>query len=302
MTRKINKLFLLAVLFTSVCSCSPELYQANRQLTPIYTDGILSEWNLPLRYVDGKSGLQFNITNDSHNLYLCFRATDRATEMQILASGIEIKIDPKGKKNYTASLHFPWPSREEKSEVQFDFGSEKLSGGNADASNGENRNKPSGHADFQQHPRNYKIMLSGFNPEYNGIFDARDCKQVLAAARRDSLGILSCEFTIPFNSFSRMNLQKIGKPSVLGLDIAINALKSPGRHPGSGQREGGEMGEGRSSSGMGGMNGMGHMGGSHGGHMGGSMGGRSGNTHSGQSSFQNREDISIKMRVSLNSL
>jgi hypothetical protein len=73
--------------------------EARWQATPVAADGQTKEWTLPLRFSDSKSGLQYNITHDEANLYICIRVTDRTTQMQVLSSGIKVLIDENGKRN-----------------------------------------------------------------------------------------------------------------------------------------------------------------------------------------------------------
>ncbi len=86
-------------------------YEASRQKSPITTDGKPAEWTAPLRFSDVKSGLQYNVTNDDENLYICVRASDETAQQQILRSGLKIFIDENGKKKYGTSVQFPVPRR-----------------------------------------------------------------------------------------------------------------------------------------------------------------------------------------------
>ena len=63
--RKSFNLIGAIVVLATISSCSKEMYQANWQSKPVVADGFPTEWNLPLRFADVKTGLQYNITNDS---------------------------------------------------------------------------------------------------------------------------------------------------------------------------------------------------------------------------------------------
>src|ERR1700744_2576451 len=89
-------------------SCSPNLAPAGHyQDTTVKVDGFPSEWTLPLRFSNASYTLQYNVTNDDKNLYVCVLSTDDNTQFRILRSGMTLYFDPKGKKNKEISLHFP---------------------------------------------------------------------------------------------------------------------------------------------------------------------------------------------------
>ena len=70
MVKDIFKLaFVIFVIFT-FSSCSKKIYESNWQSTSNIEDLKAPEWQIPLKYFDSKSKLQYIISNDDKNLYI----------------------------------------------------------------------------------------------------------------------------------------------------------------------------------------------------------------------------------------
>ncbi len=92
---------------------------------PVSINGIPEEWPSTFRYYDGKTQLQFAIGNDTANIYVCLKISDPKTQMKIFSSGVEVWIDPKGKKNTAVGITFPIKrvrSQEEKPAPRHEIG------------------------------------------------------------------------------------------------------------------------------------------------------------------------------------
>jgi hypothetical protein len=99
--------FLLAIAFCFT-ACSHKLAPAGHyQNTPIVADGIPDDWTLPLRFANATYTLQYNITNDSKNIYVCILSSDEQTMLRMLRAGITVYFDPKGQNGRDISLHYP---------------------------------------------------------------------------------------------------------------------------------------------------------------------------------------------------
>lgn len=284
---KLLKYPLAFVMVISLASCSKEVYQISWQAKPVIADGDPSEWSLPLRYSDPKSGLQYNITNDGTNLYVCIRATERPAQMKIINSGMTIWIDPTGKNKEVAGVHFPLAGMRDRKAQSEDLQSQRnLS---------EKPEKLSLEKAYElQKP---EITLTGFKPGYNGTFETSNSKAVKAAIGWDAQENMSCEMIIPLNIFSAENAKAIRNNSTLGFMIDIPAMNRPqggGDHARA--MQGGEEG-GQHHGGMGGGMGGGYSGGHAGSHGGGGNYQRS----SANPAFAAMsEPTSIKFKVKLN--
>ena len=139
----------------ALASCSSEMHESTWQTNKVVVDGNPTEWSLPLRYSDPKSGLQYNITNDETNLYVCIRATERPAQMRVLSSGMVIWLDPSGKNKESVGIHFPLPVKHAGKTEHEDI--------KTDLAPGTKKKEMSLERDFElQKPQ---IMLSGFLPE-----------------------------------------------------------------------------------------------------------------------------------------
>lgn len=103
---------LLLILFCgtslAISGCSHTLAPlAHYQSTPVVADGNADDWTLPLRFTNADYTLQYNITNDNSNLYVCLISRDEPTVLRMLRAGITLYFDPKGQNARNISLHYP---------------------------------------------------------------------------------------------------------------------------------------------------------------------------------------------------
>src|ERR1700743_1434649 len=89
--------FLSASLFPA---CSPKLAPVGHfKDSTVVVDGSPADWPLPLRFSNSAYTLQYNVTNDGKDLYVCVSSSDEATQFRILRSGMTLYFDPKGDQN-----------------------------------------------------------------------------------------------------------------------------------------------------------------------------------------------------------
>lgn len=228
--------FLSGLLFTA---CSPKLAPVGHyQDSTVAVDGNPADWALPLRFSNTAYTLQYNVTNDSKDLYVCVSSADDATQLRILKSGMTLYFDPKGDKNKDISLHFPIQkhgiardTRKEELLLQSDY---------------------------------YNTV--GFADLENGQFGLNDIKAPIHIAIKlnndDSL--LVYEIAIPLKNILGPDWSVKAAKKNFSVGIVLDAVAGPGGGGGGGMRPGGF-----------GMRGMG-MGGMRGGGMGGGGGRRYG--------------------------
>src|SRR5271156_1681862 len=97
------KVFYALVLLVSfeilIASCSHQLAPVGHyQDTKITADGNTDDWGLPLRFSNAEHTVQYSVSNDKKNIYLCIVSDDQGTQMRILRTGVSIYFDPKGQK------------------------------------------------------------------------------------------------------------------------------------------------------------------------------------------------------------
>ncbi|HTR29198.1 MAG TPA: hypothetical protein VMH27_08005 [Puia sp.] len=98
------------ILALTLCSaaCSHKLAPLGRfQTTPVVADGLPDDWTLPLRFANSAYTLQYNITNDDRNIYICALSNDERTIIRMLRAGMTVYFDPKGETARDISLHYP---------------------------------------------------------------------------------------------------------------------------------------------------------------------------------------------------
>jgi hypothetical protein len=88
--------------------CSPRLSPPGHyQDSPIDIDGNISDWGFPLRFSNPEYNMEYEVSNDKKNMYICVYSKDISMQKRILKSGMIIYFDPKGEKNKNMSLVFP---------------------------------------------------------------------------------------------------------------------------------------------------------------------------------------------------
>jgi hypothetical protein len=91
-----------------VFSCSTKLAPPGHyQDSPIVVDGNMNDWNFPLRFSNPEYNMEYEVSNDNRNMYICVYSKDQNIQKRILKSGMIIYLDPKGEKKKTMSLAFP---------------------------------------------------------------------------------------------------------------------------------------------------------------------------------------------------
>ena len=89
-------------------SCSHNLAPAGHfQDQAVTIDGNIGDWSLPLRFSNPDYSMQYSVTNDDKNIYICIYSKNEAFQKRMLRSGMSIYFDTKGEKNKNCALVFP---------------------------------------------------------------------------------------------------------------------------------------------------------------------------------------------------
>jgi hypothetical protein len=97
---------MMGILFA--CACSHPLAPVGHyQDTAVIADGNMNDWTLPLRFSNPEYSMQYSVTNDRKNIYICVFTKDDHTQMRMLKAGMTVYFDPKGEKNKEKYLVFP---------------------------------------------------------------------------------------------------------------------------------------------------------------------------------------------------
>ena len=229
--------------------------EGHYQETPIIADGNVNDWSLPLRFSNASYTLQYNITNDKKNLYICILSRDEATQLRMLRAGMNVYLDPKGEKSKKTGIAFPIRQQ-------------------PDPENYRSRNgNPITGTDNKS--RKEQLLLqsdyynaTGFLNIENGQFGLADTKSPIRVAMKlnNNDSLLVYEAIVPLKNIIGADLGPRSDRTNFSVGIILNAV------PGQGGGNGG--GGPRPSFGGGGM----RMGGMRGGMGGGRRYGSSGNS------------------------
>jgi hypothetical protein len=189
-------------------SCSAPLYITQWQAKPVKVDGNATEWNKPLRYYDPTTKLQYTITNDLTNLYVCIRATSEESQQKMMRGGLQLWIDTAAKGKEKTGLLFPMPEIERAEQnperpVLREEGSKKR---------------------FRSDRT--EMEVTGFKAPIAGVLPLRNIYGVETNVNMDSLDILTYEALIPFKTFFKDSLGMADSARVFSIKIVLNGLPS----------------------------------------------------------------------------
>ena len=273
----------LMVILINSCSSQQPIYKSSWQ-----TENFLSVSNTelrePLRFCDKKSKLQYNITNDSRNIYIYIKAADEQYQMKIIRAGMQINIDTTGKEEKQVSIVFPMASKEKP----------KMP---ADMKSGQKKNINDNPIKTQFSLKHKEMQLSGFKSPFNGIIPLKNDYGISISIDWDSLNIMYYKAAIPFNTFYKEMLTQYDSMKIFNISFIVNAIEMPANKmegpPGGG---GGERPEGGNMS-SGGMPNGGGMGSGMGGSKGPPPG--SGAGMQADNSLSEKNVIKVKIKMAL---
>jgi hypothetical protein len=232
-------------------SCSKNIYENGWQSTKMKDARSLKESENPLRYYDNTNRLQYDVTNDSMNLYVSIRATDQQNQIKIIRSGLQLWIDTIGKNKKETGLFFPLSSLSADSAGKIESPQDRIRPTQSQkpgANSLKNR--------YNNEPKQMKLI--GFKPPIGGLTPLQNEYGISADIDWDKRGSLNYHAIIPFKTFCNNAFSASGKQKTFSVSIIIPANSTQttsGRGGGYGTPRGGMgggMGRGRSGGGMGG--------------------------------------------------
>jgi hypothetical protein len=195
-----KKLYIF-VIFTTLltASCSHKTFDSLEwQGTNVNPDGIIDDWSNPLRFYDYKSKINYSISNNLQNIYLCIKISDRPIQMKILRAGMEFKIDTLGKNGFPVSFIYPLANQNKtKQQRNTENGSETKNGDKQDRSQMMKR--------YVLEAKNAQLI--GFKKELGANISLLENRSgIQAAIHIDNAGILCYEAVFPFKTFIKILL------------------------------------------------------------------------------------------------
>jgi hypothetical protein len=272
----------VVLIILSGCSSQAPLCQSRWQDKPVKVDGKLTEWPVPLDFIDNGTKLNYVISNDDSNLYYWIRITDDKEQIRIMRAGMHFWIDTTGKNQQQVGIQFPF--------AQYTGATDKQGKGhNASADSAllkADSKKWTGKLD--------QMRLTGFKYPIAGMVPIPNTYGIKIAIARDSSGVTLYEACIPFKTFYKPCLTAADNNRQIGITMIINPMPGAGEHSAEhhAHAEGGSGG-----GGFGGPGGMANMGG---GGFGGGMGGggmHGGGRRGGSQSSDDDEQSYLKSAV-----
>lgn len=204
-------------------ACAPKVFQSlDWQSKVVVADGKIDEWPNPLRFYDDKSKVNYTITNDNNNLYICMKVVSPETQIKIVRGGVELKIDTLGNTKYPISFNYPIAGQPATFEMDKRDGEEQ---GAARPKREELKNRMVEQAQ--------EAELVGFKNHLNGIINLHKNQYGIAASIEfDKSGVLFYEAIIPFKTFYKDALSKSDINKVFAFQIKLNAINSTSKHGG----------------------------------------------------------------------
>ncbi|MCJ8212093.1 hypothetical protein MUY27_20415 [Mucilaginibacter sp. RS28] len=204
----------------------------------ISIDGSLKDWGDSLRYYNEDKKLYYSLANDQENLYMAMRVNDLTEQRRILAAGLTLGVNPKGKKKETYSITFPVG---ETGNAPFGDIHRRNDGG--DGKDGAD-NRPSPDADAREEMMRARltklrnIKVTGFPDIESEVITTANTYGIKTAIDIDKDGYLVYEAAIPLKFFHA----EINDKNEWAFNFKINGISAPS-HPqqGEGMERGGGM-------------------------------------------------------------
>jgi hypothetical protein len=238
-------IMILSVITDSEASASSKKSKNNpsHYKSGIVIDGNSREWE-PSMFIHNKDAeTSYAIANDSLAVYFCLKIADEQQQMKVLRNGMEMWIDPAGKKNKKTGIHFP-------------LGNSKSPGGQNFYKQGDKSEKDKQKLFYMLQLK--QMELTGFKEDIDGFQNTMvNSSGVEVIIKWDSLNVLVYEAKIPFRSL---------KEDISGSDAVSLGFFIHGMNQGQGHHSA-EFNEDEHGNGMEGQGGRGnHMGGGGGGY------------------------------------
>jgi hypothetical protein len=216
-----KKTYILLLSLVLYLLLTPMLWARDLNLNSIWTkseiviDGKESEWSGKIYYLeDQKIGV--GLQNDTTNLYILVKATDRGRQMQIMRTGLTIWLDATGKDKKNLGIHYPIGMQE------YGIPDVKANPNTEYATEEQNR--------FTEMLKEIEVLGPGKN-DRNRIGKANNFG--IEAALSDTLGVMIYELKIPLKSTSQYPYAISANP---GSSISVGLEAGKFNREGMGQR------------------------------------------------------------------
>lgn len=205
----------IGIIFTCY-SCSHETFSGVWQSTPVKVDAKIKEWELPLRFYDNKTKLNYSITNDANDLYICMRAADPQLQTKITQAGMQVWIDTTGKKKKSIGITFPFSTG-----VKMKYG-EQIGSDKPTSEKNDNYTDATIRNDFLA--ANKEMQVVGFKSPLKGFIPLASDSGINVSMNWDSTNTLIYEARIPLISFYKRTLTLADSLKVFSVGVFVNGV------------------------------------------------------------------------------
>lgn len=220
-------------------------------------DGKINEWPAQKFESDPDTQLKYAVDNDKQNLYLVLTIASFREQMKIMRQGMDLYIDPKGKKKDGKGIEFPVKRDQSTADLIMNYRS--LGNENADQESAEQKKAA-------MRTMRAEMALTISSMKVFGFSEDRSEEQGLVmpgsaniAFAWDSTDVMNIEYRIPLSFFGTTS--PLDQKDI-SIGWKINGFQFSSNHSGESSGGGGRHGGG----GYGGGGGRGHGGGGYGGH------------------------------------
>lgn len=207
--KSIRSAIIIIALPVLACSCSSGLLPVGHyQEAAVVADGNTDDWELPLRFSNPQYTLQYNVTNDKENVYICIITKDDVMQKRILKGGMTVYFDPKGETSKKINIAFPVKK--------------------TDPDNQNAGSAVSSETSLILHSDYYNA--TGFANMENGLYSLSNTKNgIKIALKQGSDSSLVYEASIPIKNIPGEDLTAKKGHKNLSIGIGINQLPNNGR-------------------------------------------------------------------------
>ena len=205
----------LIVFLVLLSACSHKTIFKNQwQSSTVIVDGNGEDWKFPLRYFDSESKLNYTISNNAENLFICIRTSDKTALTKITQAGMQIWIDTLGKNNKHIGVEFPLSAIERGAEEE---NTNTLLMSKADITS------------FQKEVsvKYNEMFLTGFKPPLSARTFKKDTSGLSVTVNYDLVSGLIYEAIIPFKTFLKDKLNASDSTKKLSFCVILNGLPKP---------------------------------------------------------------------------
>lgn len=232
---KICYALLVGIVFLS---CSSKTYDGLKwQSKKVTIDGDIEEWQVPLKYFDNTTQLNYEFSNDNENLYFAAKTAKESTVRQILMSGLTIEIDTSDEEGYYPfGLRYPAErklikAKEPKTPEEFDMAK--------DHDKEPNKKIPEDFNNINFSETQFtEIELHGFanREDEEEIVSLSEASGILSKVDIDSTDVLFFEAIIPFETFYKDHISLVDTSVIFRFKISTENIQFSSMHgPPAGQ-------------------------------------------------------------------